>query len=283
MRWLLPLLVVLTPVAALMVSPVDAAGPPNALSNAAVTPQSGSPTTTFVFLVSYVGDYPANSVDALVAGTTVSLARISGTSTSGRWRGTHILPVGSWPVTFQADASQKNDPAIAGPTVVVTAPTPSPTPTPPPTPKPTATPRLTPTPVPTPAGSGPPASSTSGASSTPIGTSVSGLPVASSTSDGASASSAAGGGLGGGDDLDQQLGTILAGGLATIGLLAVVGFAAIWRDRRRREGDGPVLAPVQSAPMPAAEPRPRSEWERDYGLEDEPIGTIEYQPPGDKG
>jgi hypothetical protein len=73
------------------------------------------------------------------------------------------------------------------------------------------------------------------------------------------------------------------GGLVAIGLLAVVGFAAIWRDRRRREEEGPVLAGAPSAaPMPTANPRPVADWQRDFGLEDEPIGTIEYQPPGDE-
>jgi hypothetical protein len=261
-------------------SPVGAAGPPNALSNATVSPTAGSPTTTFTFLVTYAGAYPANSVDALVAGFTVPLTRISGTLTSGRWRGTHQLPAGSWPVTFQADASQKNDPTLPGPTVVVTAPTPPPTPTAPPTPRPTATPR--PNPTPTPAGS-PLASPKASASSTATTVaSVSPAAPGSSASAGASSTSPGGGGLSGGD-VDQQLGRILTGGLVAIGLLAVVGFAAIWRDRRRREEEL-VLAPAPSAaPMPSAEPRPPAEWQRDFGLEDEPIGTIEYQPPGDEG
>jgi hypothetical protein len=67
-----------------------------------------------------------------------------------------------------------------------------------------------------------------------------------------------------------------------IGLLAVVGFAAIWRDRRRRQEEGPALAPAESAPIPTADPRPVGDLERDFGLEDEPIGSIEYQPPGDE-
>jgi hypothetical protein len=256
-------------------STVGAAGRPNALSNAAVNPTAGSPTTTFTFLVTYAGAYPANSVDALVAGFTVPLALISGSPASGRWRGTRQLPAGSWPVTFQADASQKNDPTLLGPTVVVTAPTP------PPTPRPTATPR--PNPTPTPAGS-PAASATSVASSTATAVaSVSAAPLGSSASAGASSSSPAGGGLGGGGG-DVDLARILTGGLVAIGLLAVVGFAAIWRDRRRRQEEGLVLAPAPSvAPMPTAEPRPPAEWERDFGLEDEPSGTIEYQPPGDEG
>jgi hypothetical protein len=54
-----------------------------------------------------------------------------------------------------------------------------------------------------------------------------------------------------------------------MGLLAVIGFAAIWRDRRRRQAEALVLAPMQSTPTPT-------------GLEDEPIGAIEYQTPGDE-
>ncbi|MDP9251124.1 MAG: hypothetical protein M3O78_07125 [Chloroflexota bacterium] len=90
------------------------------------------------------------------------------------------------------------------------------------------------------------------------------------------------GGLVGGGDGDQQLGRILVGGLVAIGLLAVVGFAAIWRDRRRRQEASLALAPAEAAPVPTAGPRPRPGWDPDYGIEDEPIGTIEYQPPSDE-
>jgi len=94
-------------------------------------------------------------------------------------------------------------------------------------------------------------------------------------------SSPAPGGIGGGEG-NKQLGTILIGGVVAIGLLAVVGFAAIWRDRRRRDEEGPALAPVEAAPTPTSDPGPRAGWDRDYGLEDEPIGTIEYPPPSEE-
>jgi hypothetical protein len=254
----------------------------NKLTKPSVSPLSGSTTTTFTFSVDYSGDDAAASVRAVAGSLTVTLSLVpGGTATAGTWRASRSLPAGSWTFVFEATAAgPPTNPTATAPTVTVTGPTPRPTPTPPPTPRPTAPPP--PTPTPTPAGS-PRASSTASASSTATAVgSVSPAPLGSSASGGSSSSSPAGGGLGGGD-VDQQLGRILTGGLVAIGLLAVVGFAAIWRDRRRREEEL-VLAPAPSAaPIPTADPRPLAEWERDFGLEDEPIGTIEYQPPGDEG
>jgi hypothetical protein len=254
----------------------------NKLTKPSVSPLSGSTTTTFTFSVDYSGDDAAASVRAVAGSLTVTLSLVpGGTATAGTWRASRSLPAGSWTFVFEATAAgPPTNPTATAPTVTVTGPTPRPTPTPPPTPRPTAPPP--PTPTPTPAGS-PLASPAASASSTATAVgSVSPAPLGSSASGGSSSSSPAGGGLGGGD-VDQQLGRILTGGLVAIGLLAVVGFAAIWRDRRRREEEL-VLAPAPTAaPIPTADPRPLAEWERDFGLEDEPIGTIEYQPPGDEG
>jgi hypothetical protein len=247
----------------------------NKLTNPAVSPTSGSTTDTFAFSVDYTGGAPT-SVWAVAGSLTVTLSLCSGTKLAGTWCKSRTLPAGTWPFIFHATAAGHPANVTASVTVTVTVigPTPRPTPIPPPT----ATQRATPTPTPV-------ATASPHASASSTGTAVASVspgPLGSSPSAGASSSSP-GGGLGGGD-VDQQLGRILTGGLVAIGLLAVVGFAAIWRDRRRREEEGLVLAPAPSAaPMPATEPRPTAAWERDFGLEDEPIGTIEYQPPGDEG
>lgn len=137
----------------LMLSPgLAAAAGPNQLSGGSVSPGSGTTQTAFTFSVVYRSerDFAATGVVALVAGRTVALALVSGTATAGTYRGSATLPVGTWPVTFQAQATQGPDATLAGPTVVVSAPaTPRPVPaTPTPTPKPAA---ATPAPTPPPA------------------------------------------------------------------------------------------------------------------------------------
>jgi hypothetical protein len=83
--------------------------------------------------------------------------------------------------------------------------------------------------------------------------------------------------------------TILTGGLIAIGALALIGFFAILRDRRRRAKDARLellpegaAAAAPAAPTGARPPvtqRPPTNWERDFALDQEPIGTVEYQPP----
>ena len=63
-----------------------------------------------------------------------------------------------------------------------------------------------------------------------------------------------------------------------------VGIFAILRDRRRKEADErPRLLPGSSAGEAATPPTPAQRkpttWERDFALDDEPIGTVEYRPP----
>lgn len=139
-------------VCGLLLSPgMTAAAAPNQLSNGGVTPGTGTTQTTFTFSVVYSSerDFAATGVVALVAGSSVTLSLVSGTSTAGTHQGSASLPAGTWPVTFQAQATQGPDATLAGPTVVVSAPaTPQPVPvTPAPTPKPVIAPPL-PTPRP---------------------------------------------------------------------------------------------------------------------------------------
>ena len=127
----------------------------NTLSGGMVTPPNGTTNTTFSFTVDYFSDsgQEATLVWATVAGETVTLALLNGDLDDGRFRGSASLPVGTWPVTFEA-TSQGVDPVdLPGPTVVVTpAQTPQPTPTPPPTPAPTPVPTAVPTPTSNPGG-----------------------------------------------------------------------------------------------------------------------------------
>jgi len=96
------------------------------------------------------------------------------------------------------------------------------------------------------------------------------------------------------DDTERQLITILVGGLIAIGALALIGFFAILLDRRRRNRDSRlellpddarnVSAAAATAAASRAEPaRAPAPWERDYALEEAPIGTVEYAPPPESG
>jgi hypothetical protein len=127
---------------------IVAAAGPNQLSNAWVSPTSGTTATVFTFSVDYRSDkdFAASGVVAAVAGRSVTLTLASGGTASGTFRGTATLPAGRWAVSFQAQASQGPNPTLGGPTVVVTAPAPTP---PPATPKP-APPPAAPNPTPPP-------------------------------------------------------------------------------------------------------------------------------------
>jgi hypothetical protein len=96
------------------------------------------------------------------------------------------------------------------------------------------------------------------------------------------------------DETERTLLTILVGGLIAIGALALIGFFAILLDRRRRRRDARlellpedargVSAAAATAAASRADPaRPPTAWERDYALDDAPIGTVEYRPPPDAG
>jgi hypothetical protein len=95
---------------------------------------------------------------------------------------------------------------------------------------------------------------------------------------------------GAGDPPDQQLVTIITGGLIAIGALTMLGIFALLRERHRRATETRLrLLPdssitTQAGGTEAATPPPPlasrgTTWERDYALDEQPIGTVEYRPP----
>lgn len=272
------------------------AAPANQLLNGNVNPNSGTTSTTFHFIVRYESgqDTKPTSVAAVAGNVIIPLKLASGTAAHGQYRGTAKLPAGRWQIVFQA-AAHGNDPNLDGPTVTVTKPqkpSATPRPTPRPTARPTAAPSVAPRPSAAPQTTAPttPAPATSAPSrrppratpkSTPRQTGLAGggltTPRPKATADPAA---------GGGTDAERQLVTILIGGLIAIGALALIGIFAVLRDRRRRSRDARLeLLPqgaatqVSAAPRPAPTPRAPAAWERDYALDEEPIGTVEYQLP----
>ena len=281
------------------ISRPSTAAQPNQLLNPRVDPAGGTTSTTITFSVRYEsaqGNEPAG-VTAVAGSVVIPLTLSSGSPANGRYRGSAKLPAGTWAVLFQASA-QGNDPSLDGPDVTIR---PAPTPTPRPTPKATPRPTSQPTVAPTAASTQPPPSSApqTTAPTTPDPATnaptdsppASVLPSASETEVPASGSATGttqpteGAPAVGGSDGEQQLVTILTGGLIAIGALALIGLFAILRDRRRRAaqarlaylpggGAGPSTA---SAATPRA--RVPTNWERDFALDQEPIGTVEYRPP----
>lgn len=120
MRRRLPL--VLATLAALMWAPSLASAAGNGLGAPSVSPATGSITTPFTLEVAYDGRFPAVAVSASVAGMTLPMARISGTSLAGTWSVTTLLPAGTWATSFAAVAERGNTSAVTGPTVTVSGP-----------------------------------------------------------------------------------------------------------------------------------------------------------------
>jgi hypothetical protein len=77
--------------------------------------------------------------------------------------------------------------------------------------------------------------------------------------------------------------TFLTGGVVAIGLLGAIGFAAIYADRRRRPvappADGPEGAPPPASTTRAPARPQRKAGREDYALDNEPIGSVEDEPP----
>lgn len=242
-RWLrAPLLAVTL----LLMLAVPALGARNTLSNPTVSPPKGTPSTTFTFSVEYEG--AAASVTASVAGLTLPMSVVSGTSSNGTFAVSTTLPVGSWQVMFTA-AAKGNRADLDGPTVTVTSsatprPTTGPTPTPPPAPTPIPTkapPPITATPLPpTP----PPAITPSPVGSGSQGASgfIGGFiltPAPTSTPDAAPALERPG--------VGDEMWTLVTGGLIALSALALLGMGGILRTRRHEPVDQPI-GPAENRP-----------------------------------
>jgi hypothetical protein len=282
------------------------AAPANQLSNANVTPGSGTTNTSFTFAVTYrsaQGNEPT-SVSAVAGSVVIPLSLVSGMPSDGRYRGSAKLPQGSWPVSYLATA-RGNDPSLNGPTVTVTrAPPPSPTPrpTPRPTPKPSPRPTPSPTAAPTRAPSPKPAPSkaphtTSPHTPHPVSQKPRKSPLATpsptptgGTAGGILTPSPTPGdrpGLGGAAVGPSPLVTILVGTLVALLVLGAIGlFAFVGARRRRRPETRLELLPEEARELPPARAQPAtpkvrkdSSWERDWALDDAPIGSVEYRPP----
>jgi hypothetical protein len=125
------------------------------LSDAAVSPRTGTPTTTITFAVGYVnheGSAPSH-VSVLIDGTAHAMTGAGGSTwkTGVVYHWSTTLAAGTHTISFSAESRDKFSDTIDGGTVTITAPasTPKPTPKPTPTPAPDPTPRPTPTPAPT--------------------------------------------------------------------------------------------------------------------------------------
>ncbi len=285
------------------------AAQPNQLASPSVSPGAGTTATTFVFSVRYEGRDPATSVVAIVAGQTVNLALVSGTTSSGVWSGGAQLPAGNWAVNFSAVATRGNDPTTGGGTVQVAAPTPVPTPVPPPTAAPTPPPVVAP-PAPTPPPAGGPAGAAPatpaplpapiGGQEPPAGTTASGAPGGPLPSSQDAVAGTAGGGvfspapnavpIGGTGVVStlpgrmDWLGPVMLGGLGVIALVAAWGLLIGARDRRRRKAEQAALVAAMPHIGPAAadaeKARAAAVWELDAQLEEETIGTVDFLPLG---
>jgi hypothetical protein len=131
-------------------APISAAQGGNAtLTDAAVSPRTGTPSTTIVISVVYHNQNgsPAERVTATMGELTMLMTRQSGSDwragVTFRWAGP--LPVGTYAVTLDARARDRSQASLAAGSVTI-----SPVARPTPTPKPTATPRPTTTPAPKP-------------------------------------------------------------------------------------------------------------------------------------
>ena len=97
------------------------------LKAGAVTPTTGTNTTSFLFSVHFQpGTETAISASASVAGGTVPLIRSGGPDTNQVWSGSSTLPVGSWTVVFHSVSSGGTNPQFVLTTPVVVTPRPCP-------------------------------------------------------------------------------------------------------------------------------------------------------------
>jgi hypothetical protein len=80
--------------------------------------------------------------------------------------------------------------------------------------------------------------------------------------------------------VENQLWTIMIGGLLAIATLTLLGIFLILRDRRRDTTVEERVALIEKSPgaPPPRPARPRADWE-DYELDNLPLGTVDYEPP----
>jgi hypothetical protein len=256
------------------------AAPPNQLLNPNVRPSDATTTATFMFAVTYEsaeGNEPS-SVTALVGTTVIPLKLEAGSPANGRYRGSAKLPAGTWQVIFRATAERRNDPSLSGPMIRVrrvSQPLPSPAVTP------KAAPQTTEPRTPQPNRDEPtrrprPSPDASQGETHPVSAGIA-APSPRAT---------AGAVLGGGAAGLSPLMTLVAGALIALAVLALVGLFAFLAARRRwgRE-KRPVLLPVNARETPAsatrqaAPARKPATWERDWALDDAPVGTVESEAP----
>ncbi|MEA2519067.1 MAG: hypothetical protein QOF49_1147, partial [Chloroflexota bacterium] len=173
----------------LVVAPALANQGPTKLYEPAVSPRTGTPTTTIVFEVLYrnrEGSAP-DHVSVVIDGVAHAMTGSGGTNWKAGARSTWStkLAAGTHAISFEAADTRRFSDAVAAGTVTITAPTATPTPKPSATavptptarptttPHPTSTPRPTSAPTPTPRPSGTPGpTATPGSTVTPGGTAI---------------------------------------------------------------------------------------------------------------
>jgi len=111
---------VVATVAAVLVAPTAAWAKSNQLSAPAVSPASGTTSTTFAFQVSYTG-FAAQSVSVAVAGMNLRMSLVSGSPTDGQFAVSSRLPAGRWPVSFSASSAKGPPASLAGPSIAVSS------------------------------------------------------------------------------------------------------------------------------------------------------------------
>lgn len=261
--------------------PANAAPGDAKLTAPTVSPLTGTTSTLFVFSVHFIGSATdqAVSVSVSVAGSSLALALVPGGSLqNGTWTGSRTLPAGNWPTIFTS-LSTRTNPMKAGPTVVVTAPTPTAAPTP--VPPPGATPRPTPKPTGVPATATPVPGTSLPPGPTPFGTTItnpsnspgdSGAADSSAETSPSPSASPAGTGSPG-----RRPFNVPVEGVVAIGLLGAVAVAAALGERRRRRAVAAFRAGLATSDDPYAPPVADDLRASGDLVDDETVATIDYE------
>jgi len=129
---------------------------PTRLLDPSIAPAEATPSTPVTLAVTYRNreGSPPDFVRVVVGSATYDLSSLNGSDdwkNGVRYTLTLTLPVGSYPIRFEAmDRERFRDSVDAGTLVVALPASPTPAPTPTPTPRPSATPTSSPKPTPTP-------------------------------------------------------------------------------------------------------------------------------------